>query len=34
MGHRGRMRDQAFDAAQRFGQRETAQAVDERAHRS
>ena len=33
MSHRGRMADQAFDAAERFGQRETRQPIDERSDR-
>ena len=32
VGHRRRMRDQAFHAAERFGQGEALQAVEERAH--
>ena len=33
MRHRRRMRDEALDAAQRLGQREALQPIDERAHR-
>ena len=34
MGHRGRMRDQAFHAAERLGQGEPAQRIDEGAYRA